>query len=130
MLAAWREVDDEVGTGVLDWHGGEDSDLLGELIRAECGEIDIGQASLENFMPDPIGDAGDGEAEIGFEFVSEVGRGTDDGNCDEVFHEWGVWGNFRRWQTRDARGLWRNWIFVNSGGVADRCGFGFLDAMR
>lgn len=131
MLAAWGEIDDEVGAGVLEWHGGEDGDFLGQLVRAECGEIDIWQAAVEDFVAYAIGDAGDGEAKIGFEFVTEVGCGSDDGNRDEMFHGWvGRWRNFSRWQTRDGRGLWRNWIFVNSGGVADRCGFGFRDAMR
>ena len=86
MFAAGGKVDDEVCAGVLERDGGEDGDFLGKLIRTKRGEIDIGQGAVGHFVADAVGDAGDGETEIGFEFVTEVGSGTDDGNGDEMFH--------------------------------------------
>ena len=82
MLAAGGKVDDEVGARVLERYGGKDRDFLGELIGAERGKIDVRKAVDSRSVADAVGDASQGEAEIGFKFVTKVGRGADDADSD------------------------------------------------
>ena len=85
-FAVCGEIDDNSRALIFDWYGGKDRDLLGKLIGAERGKIDVRKTVDSHFVADAVGDAGDGEAEIGFEFVTEVSRGADDGNRDEMLH--------------------------------------------
>lgn len=86
MFAADGNVDEKTRFLMFERHAAEDADLLGELVLAKRGEIDLGHEVGGNFVSDRVGDAGDGFAQGGFELVAEVGEADDDSERDELFH--------------------------------------------